>query len=278
MMTALPVPLFRGAPEIGCGLNTLTTGQFATNGTMDLGSWAVNANTGEVHAGALGVFMDDITAYAVLAARQPDEWCVTSALSVTFHAPALSAPQQLKGYASLDHRSSGWGHSSGKVLSDEGELVATIDQHMRYFPGTEEFHDPSRAYPVESGWLTSLDDFLTLDSVGPELGEFTLKDHPGLSNPLGALHGGLGLCFSEMAAQSMVQASDTLPDEPFVTSSVHVSYVRPAVFDGDLRTTSRVIHASRSIILMDVVIYSSTGKVGSHATVTLYRAATVNPS
>ena len=278
MTTAPLTPFFRGAPEIGCGVRTVTAGRFATSGDMELGEWAVDRSTGTVHAGATGVFMDDLTAYAVLSARNPGEWCVTSELSVHFHAPALRAGQQLTGRASLDHRSSGWGHSSGRVLTDHGELVATVDQHMRYFPTEENFHEPSRIYSAPEGWLVSLDDFLTLSSVNDSGAQFLLTAHPGLSNPLGALHGGLGLCFSELAAQATVRASEHLPVEPFVTSSLHISFVRPAVFDGALRVTSGVIHASRSIILMEVVIHSATGKVGSHATVTLHRAATVNPS
>lgn len=274
ILTTRPVPYFRGAPEVAFGMEPVTTQDDTAQASMRPGPWALNQDDGRLHQGCIGVLVDDVTAYAALTGRAEDQWGVSSAISVDFHSPIPAGTARLAGTATLDHRSGGWSHSSGRVTTDAGQLVATVGQRMRYFPGTSAVHDQPGQPAEAPSWLPSLDSLLTLTSQHGNRTELQLETLPEMRNPLGVLHGGVGLCVSELAGRTAWAASPEHPGEPFHTSAIRISYLRPGRLDGDLTLSVEILHASRSVVLAEVRMHNAGGETATLALSTLHRSAT----
>lgn len=273
-LTARPVPYFRGAPEAAFGLAPVTTRGNTAQASMSPGPWLLNQRNGRLHQGCIGVLVDDVTAYAALTGRSEDQWGVSSAISVDFHSPIPAGTQRLAATATLDHRSSGWAHSSGFVTTDAGELVATIGQRMRYLSGSSAVHERPGEPAGPPSWLPSLDSLLMLTSQHGNRTELHLEALPGMGNPLGMVHGGVGLCVSELAARTAWSASPDHPGEPFHTAGLRITYLRPGRLDGDLTLTVAILHASRSVVLTEVRMLNANGQTATLAHSTLHRSTT----
>lgn len=271
---ALSVPYHRGGPQTAFGLApTIVDGHTATS-SMRLGPWARDTAWGGVHQGSVGVLIDDVTAYAALSARSEDQWGVSAGINVAFHSPVPESAERLDCSATVDHRSSGWGHASGRVTADTGELIATIGQRFRYVPGSPAAHEsPSEAEHATS-WLTSLDSLLEVAGQTDDGAELRVRPHRGMLNPLGIFHGGISLCLSELGVRRAWATSPHSPGEPFHTSSLHISYLRPGLPDGEPTLRVRFPHTSRSVVLAEVELRNATGEVATHAVSTLHRTAT----
>lgn len=266
-----PVPFFRGPSEAAFAIEPITISDNTAQSAMGLGTWALHEDGSAVHQGATGVLIDDVTAYAVLSSRGADQWAVTSEISVDFHAPVPVTTQRLSCHATADFATDGWGHSSGQLQTDNGELVATVGQRMRFFPGDD---SPHRQAPVPSGtpsWLRSLDDQLQFVSRQGTRSELRLNVDPGMRNPLSSLHGGVSLGFSELAARLAWENSDFYPGDPFRTSSIRMSYLRPGALGGDFQVTVDIVHSSRSIAIAEVRLHNTHGSAITFGLVTLHR-------
>ena len=270
-----PVPYYSGAAEAAFGLEpAVVTGNTVTS-AMQVGDWARSADGSAVHPGAAGVLIDVVTAYAALTARGADQWAVTSEITVDFHDPIPAGATRVLGAATADHATAGWGHSSGTLRDEDGTLLATLGQRVRYFPGDDSPHhqDP---HPAQApSWLNSLDERLELLSQDGPRTEFRLAHDPGMRNALGSLHGGVSLCFAELAARTGWEASLDFPGEPFRTSSLQVSYLRPGMLDDDFHLTVEIIHASRSMVIAEVRNRDAAGELLTFAVATLHRVATM---
>lgn len=274
-ITARPVPYLRGPAETAFGVHPVMTDGHTATSAMHLGEWGLREDGTRMHQGSTGVLIDDTTAYAVLTARGAEQWSVTSEISVDFHTTIPLRTQLLSATATADHSTQGWGHSSGQLRGEGGELIATIGQRMRFFSGDD---SPHRQAPVPAdtpSWLNSLDSHLEFSSQQGTRCEFVLRTDPGMRNPMGMLHGGIGLCFSEMAANEAWERSQAFPGEPFHTASLRMSYLRPGVLDGDLRIVVDIIHSSRSVVLAEVRICNTDGSAATFGVATLHRVATM---
>lgn len=269
-----PVPYVHGAPEVAFGIESMATWNNTAQASMRPGAWARRGGAGPLHQGSIGVLVDSVTAQAVLTVRTQDQWAVSSEISVDFHSRIPDGTEQLSCTATLDHRSGGWGHSSGQVTTATGELMATVGQRMRYVPGTPAGLNGPEEQSDTPFWVPSLDSLLTLTSQRSNMTGLELEALPGMLNSLGILHGGVGLCFSELAARTAWAASPDHPGESFHTSSIRISYLRPGRADGDLRLGVEILHFSRSVVLADVRMYNADGEATTRALCTLHRSAT----
>ena len=104
-----------------------------------------------------------------------------------------SLTARVLGAATADHAITGWGHSSGTLRDEDGTLLATLGQRMRSFPGDDSPH-----------------------GVSPGA-------RSGMRNALGSLHGGVSLCFAELAACTGWEASPNFPGEllTFAVATLH---------------------------------------------------------
>jgi uncharacterized protein (TIGR00369 family) len=272
-ITAQPVPYFHGNPEVAFGMESVSTLGNTAQGTMRPGAWATQQN-GPLHQGCVGVLVDDVTGYAVLTARQSDIWAVSSAISIDFHQPLAADTELIRCSASLDHRSGGWGHASGRVTTDAGDLVATVSQRLRFVPGFPAGrNEPDEPIGTPSS-LPNLGSLLYMTDARADGANFRLPPIPSMRNPLGTLHGGVALCLSELAAGKAWATSREHPGEAFHTSSIRISYLRPGNLDGDLTLNVTTLHASRSVVLLDVRLRNPGGEVATRALCTLHRSAT----
>lgn len=274
-LPAHPVPYYRGPAEVAFGNEPITVTGNTAESAMQLGDWARTEDGSAIHPGAAGVLIDNATAYAALTARGAGQWAVTSEINVDFHDPIPAATKRLLSSATADHRTDGWGHSSGKLLSEDGQLIATLGQRMRYFPGDDSPHRQAHQPADTPSWLTSLDSRLELTAQEGPRTEFRLNFDPGMHNPLGTLHGGISLCFAELAARKGWEAAPNFPDEPFRTSSLRMSYLRPGVLDGHFRLTVDIIHVSRSVVLAEVWSRNAHDRAVTFGLATLHRVATM---
>jgi uncharacterized protein (TIGR00369 family) len=272
-ITTQPVPYFRGVPEVAFGMESVSTLGSTAQGTMRPGAWAARGD-GRLHQGCIGVLVDNVTGYAVLTARAGDYWAVSSAISIDFHEPLAADTQRIRCAASLDHRSSGWGHASGRVTTDTGELVATVSQRLRFVPGFPAGrNEPDEPAGTPSS-LPALGTLLSVTEAHADEVDLRLSPVPGMRNPIGTLHGGVALCASEVAAHKAWALSPKHPGEAFHTASIRISYLRPGDLEGDLTLKVTTLHASRSVVLADVQLRNPGGEVATRALCTLHRSAT----
>lgn len=269
-----PVPYHRGGPQIGFGLSRPTTAENTARSVMHPGPWAVDATTGRIHQGALGVLMDDVTAFAVHTARTENQWAVSSSLDVDFHHPLPAAVQRFDCTAAVEHRSSGWGHSLGRVSTDSGELVATVGQTMRFFTTTDPVPETPADQEDPPSWLGSLDALLHVTAHHGEEAELAVTTDPGMLNRQGMIHGGVSLCLSELAVRAAWDAAPDRDGEPFHTASLRMSFLRPASADHAPMLRVRFLHTSRSVVLAEVTLRNHDGALATHGVGTLHRAAT----
>lgn len=270
-VTALPVPFFRGVPEVAFGVTSVDTAGGRAVGTMTPTAGLAEAGTGFLHQGALGVLIDDTSAYAALTGRSPDQWGVSSVINVDYHAP-VSGAGELECRAAFLSRTGDWGFAAGEVRDVAGTLVATVDQRMRYLPGDSSVHERPWAQPAAADDLPPLVDLLRPIHCEARRAEFRLTTSRHLANPLGALHGGVGLCFSEIAARTAWNAMVADEDTSFHTSNLRATYVRPGDVSQDLEVKVQVIHASRSFVVLEVAILNRDGMPVIIAQSTLHRS------
>lgn len=270
-----PVPYYRGPAEAAFGIEPVAiTGNTAVS-AMRLGPWARSADGATVHQGATGVLIDDTTAYAGLTARGPEQWAVSSEISVDFHSCIPAETEWLTCAATVDHRSDGWGHSSGQVLTANGTLISTVRQRMRYFPGDDTPHRQSHEPEDALSWLDSLDSRVELLSREGNRSRHQLKSDPGMRNPLGTLHGGISLAFSELLARKAWENSTDRPEESFRTSSIRMSYLRPGALDGNYTATVDIIHFSRSVVIAEILLYNTNDEAITFGVSTLHRVSSL---
>ncbi|QGU03459.1 hotdog domain-containing protein [Corynebacterium comes] len=266
-----PVPFYRGPVELAFGIQPVMVEGNTARAAMCLGPWALREDGSGVHQGATGVLVDDVTAYAVLTARGDDQWGVSSQISVDFHSPIRADMRQIVCTAQVDHVAGDWGFSSGRVVADSGELIATIGQRVKFFPSDESPHRTAGLPADATTWLTSLDSHLELIRQDGTHREFLLRADPGMRNVLGTLHGGVSLAFSELAARRAAESSGGSSPEKFLPASIRMSYLRPGIVDGNPRITAEVIHRSRTVATVETHILNPDGKAATHGVVTLHK-------
>ena len=268
---ARPVPFYRGPVELAFGIQPVTVEGNTARAAMRPGPWALREDGSGAHQGATGVLIDDVTAYAALTARDDGQWGVSSQISVDFHSPIRADMRQLVCTAQVDHRAGDWSFSSGRVVADNGELIATIGQRVKFFSSEESPHRTAGLPADAASWLTSLDSHLECTRQDGTHSEFFLMSDPGMRNVLGTLHGGVSLAFSELAARRAAEFSGGSSPEKFLPSSIRMSYLRPGIMEGHLRVTADVIHRSRTIATVETRVLNPDGKAATLGLVTLHR-------
>lgn len=245
-------------PEGLFGVTSISVNPGEVLGTMTTGPWSHGA-------GALAVLVDDVLGYAILARRPRACWSVSTEIGIDLVAPVPINGQILHARASLEHADERGGLAVGEVLTDTGHLVARCRQRGRFVPDSPALpgtlgHEPA---PVTepSGMVRRFSGF----PAGTSTFDFAVE--PALGNPLGNLHGGVALAVSELIAVAAAARAD-LPE--LATSSIHVTYVRPAPVGTVLRLESEVVSRGRTLAVVRVVGRDARGKPCTVAHVTLH--------
>lgn len=200
---------------------------------------------GRPAAGALGVLVDDINALGMLGASAQRKRALSVEISMDFVAP-LPAEGTLIATGSGTDVDGIVGHATGTVRDGSGRLLVTASQHGRFVDAPEpDVSARERPTPLRGGQVLSMlgASFTAKDGGG----SLHLTDGVRWANRLGALHGGMAICAAEAAATC-------LSAEPALrTTSLTVAYARAMVADRTLRFDARLLHAGRTMHVIEVI-------------------------
>jgi acyl-coenzyme A thioesterase PaaI-like protein len=201
---------------------------------------------GRPAAGAVGVLADEVMGFALISSSREQSWSVSVEISLDFLAvlPAEGALRMSAEAVDLDGTS---GYSHGAIRGEAEDVLVRVRQHGRYVPRPDQRE-------VEPGPLPSRSDDvievlgaeLRSDPSGPRL---TMKDLTPWLNPLGALHGGISICASEALATYATTDSSV----PLRTTSLSIAYARRVTPDAPVEFRARVLHAGRTLRIVEVV-------------------------
>jgi uncharacterized protein (TIGR00369 family) len=262
------VPFLPGAAEAAFGVTGVTGDRVLTVGSMDTGPWSIDSE-GASCAGSLGVLIDDVLGYAVVSARPPGHWAVSTEIHADF-GRALPAPgERLRSESSAVALGPAGGLASGVVRDATGGLIATATERLQYVPGEPGglAENAAAALPMSAvvDGATSVAELLGVrrSGGGADAGlRFTPSEQ--LANPVGNLHGGVLFCAVELAGRSGLDPGVA----PLVTSSVHLAFLRPLRLHAEVRLAVTVAHRGRTLGVAHVVATNPEGKVCALATVT----------
>jgi uncharacterized protein (TIGR00369 family) len=285
-----PKPLLPGGgPEGLFRVDDLSVGD-APHGRMITGPWMTGPD-GRPSPGGLGVLVDDVLGYAILAARPRNDWSVSTEIALDVLGPVPGDGSRLRVVTDFVQSGRLGGLASGRVLDESGRLIALGRQRGRFVSDLPAGERPesvadwqpagllrpapdapaagtSAAGPSTAG-TASVDaaQLLGLQWAGPGLTEPVLEVTDLLTNPLGNLHGGISLCASELVATQVLLPSGP----PLVTASIQVAYLRPSPVGSVLRLTASVRHRGRTLGVVQVVGTNANGKACTIATITAHQ-------
>jgi uncharacterized protein (TIGR00369 family) len=266
-------PFFPGSgPEGLFALDGLTADGGTVRGGMITGPWMAGPG-GRPGAGCLGVLVDDVLGYALIARRPQERWSVSTEISIDVLGPVPGDGTRLQAETELLITDAQGGLASGRVLDESGRVIALCRQRGRFVPqlplsGAEAALTGGPQLPApDPAAGTDAASLLGLRWAGPGSPEPVLEVTDRLANPLGNLHGGVSLCASELVAIEALLPSGP----PLVTASVHIAYLRPSPIGTVASFTATVQHRGRTLGIVQVVGTNQAGKICTIATITAHQ-------
>ena len=227
---------------------------------------ALSAPGGGISAGSLGVLVDIVLGYSIVAARPPGHWSVSSEIQVEVLGGLRRPRGRLHAQGVVIDLDRYGGLARGRVRDDAGELLAVCSQRGRFVPLLAGDPEAPGVPPSPARGATDLADLLRARPLGGGSG-VALTVSPELQNPLRNLHGGIALCAADVAAHVAMDASG----QRWTTTSLQISYVRPIRGGVEAEFGAAVRHLGRALAVVDVV-GSVAGKQCTIARVTLQPA------
>lgn len=233
--------------------------------TMVTGPWLAAAD-GRVSVGALGPLVDDVIGYGVELAEE--RWSVSTELGIAMvgevptDGSTLRAESWIEGVAGED------GVARAEVRDAGGRLVATAQARSRFGSPISEGGGrvPPSGAPGVPGAGTLGGPGTLVDLLGPGVvvspGRLVARVEERFANPMGNLHGGVSLWWSELVAGLAVPA-------PAATASVRIHHVRGIPGGSEITFTATPEHRGRTIALVRVVSTDERGRVCAVASVAL---------
>jgi acyl-coenzyme A thioesterase PaaI-like protein len=237
-----PLPIVDAGPESLFGVGRVYAEGEVVRGSMPTGPWLHGAD-GNVALGSLGVLVDNVLGYAIIAHRPPEHWSVSTEISLDLLAPLPSGGSRLRAEARTVQADATGGFAVGEVHDEEGNLVAVCRQRGRYVSSGP---DPA---PVSFDLPGEVPDLATLIGFRADPATSSLTVTPVLENPLHNLHGGITLSVADLAASQALR--DGGP--PLLTASLHVLYARPVPGGSTLELGTSVQHRGRGLGCVEVI-------------------------
>ncbi|MEV0110049.1 acyl-CoA thioesterase domain-containing protein [Nocardia sp. NPDC050799] len=259
MPTSTP-QLVLGGAEALVRVGPVTVTPTGAQLTVESGPWLRDPVTG-CSRGALGVPLDDVTGFLVAAAAPPGRWPVSLGIRLDLLAdpPLDGSPLTVRGeLAGLDERG---GTTRGTVTDARGGLLALVVQRSHLVTVDEA---PSGATPAPPPPDAGIPLREALGFRAAEPGVLELPPSVFTANGMGNVHGGILICGTEFAAASALDAAGELR-----TTSIDITYVRPADAHGATTFRSRVLHRGRSLAVVQVTALNSANKPCAIATALL---------
>jgi acyl-coenzyme A thioesterase PaaI-like protein len=179
---------------------------------MPAGPW-LNGPSGRPLAGALGVLIDNVAGYVFVLQQPPGRWSVSAEITLDLLRPVPADGSVLTAEGIVRHVGQAGGFSSASVTDGSGQLLAVATQHGRWVRAAPA---ADGGVPAGNGTAPAADIPLAADldrflggqvraADGGALLELTVT--PGLTNPLGNMHGGITLCACDLVAQAAIDAA-----------------------------------------------------------------------
>jgi uncharacterized protein (TIGR00369 family) len=232
----------------------------------------VNPVTGATTVAPLAVLVDFVAGLVNHYRRAPDEWTVSSELSLELSPDALATVAQapevpvigsarpigVKGATSLGvcditHRDTAIG--AGTVRS----------VHIRLPGQFPEQPEP----PAVDARPTELGEIMALRVADADAGVLFQSPNSVLNNSLGIVHGGIAAAGVELAASAALNGGRR--DEPLNTASLRVNYLRRFFSGSESRYAGSVLRMGRRSGVADAQAIGTDGEVSLIARVTAYR-------
>jgi uncharacterized protein (TIGR00369 family) len=252
------------------GMETLVDSPDPFVGTMPMGG-LVNPVTGEPSIAPLAVLVDFVAGLVNHYRRAPDEWTVSSELSLEVSPDALALiaadpaipvvgtarpfgpkAETSLGVCELTHRDVSLG-------------VGTVRSVHITMPGS---FPPQHDQPAIDGRPSELAEIMAL-RVGDGEAELFQSPNPVLNNSMGIVHGGIAAAGLELAASAALNPDHA--KEPLKTASLRVNYLRHFVGGAESRYTAATLRSGRRTGVADAQAISTDGAVALVARVTAYR-------
>ncbi len=281
------VPYIDGLPERLFRVGPVEGDQSLTVGQMRTGPWTAG-RSGEPCPGALGVLLDDVLGYAAVAARPPGCWAVSTEISASFGRPLATSGAALRFESRVAQVDAMGALVVGQATDEAGNLIAAGRERLRFVDWEPAALTPPEAMdPAAAAVAAAAREHAAADLAGAVaragaaaadlLGATVIRHEgglrllldpaPRLANPNGSLHGGIQFCAVEIASSLALETLEPAA-APLVTSSVSMTFVRPASLAGPVIIDAGVTHRSRTIGVTSVLVRDVTGKTSTIATVT----------
>ncbi|MFJ9173786.1 PaaI family thioesterase [Streptomyces sp. NPDC102360] len=254
------------------GTGSLPKAESAPSGTgvvsnsMRTGPW-LNGPAGRAACGGLGVFVDHVLGQALMLRSPAGHVSVSSEISIDVCGPVPSDGSLLSADGRVLRSDALGAFATGSVVDDTGRLVAVCSQHGRWV-GEAPAGAASGTGAVAPDARPNAENLLELIGArvkaAPDGAELYLDVTEELVNPLNNLHGGIGLCASDIAAHAALETVG----KPSDTASVHIAYVRPVPLGTRARFDASMVHSGRSFAVVRVTAVNEAGKPCTIATVT----------
>jgi len=233
-----------GTPEHAFRMTPMIVGDEGIEGSMRPGGLPHGAD-GRPAAGAVGVLVDDVLGFALIAAVRRPSWSVSVEISLDFLEPLTSTGAlHVTGHGTdVDGLA---GFASGDLRDDNGRVLVKARQHGRFLPRTH--GAPSGQSTVVEPLASVLDLLGAVTSSDLQGATLTIADTRPWLNPLGGVHGGVAICAAEAVATCATMDSA----QPLRTTSMSVSFGRPVKGEGPVIFKTRTIHNGRTLRLIDV--------------------------
>ena len=264
------VPFLIGGPESAFRVAPVTAHGDVFRGAMETGSWVLGPD-GRPSVGSLGVLVDDVLGYPIVHARPEGCWATSIEISVDFCASLPRDGSPLQAESHVVCLSPSGGLAQARVLDATGAVIAFGKQRLRFIHGTpaaltpgDDGQEPAVWQRHQASALELLGAAISSTADGATL---TLPLGPGVSNPMGTLHGGIIFCASELAGHAALQR----PGSPLATASVNIAYLRPGPVVGQAAFEAITMHRGRTLAVSQVVSRNAAGKICTLATVTCHQ-------
>ncbi|MDN5856619.1 MAG: thioesterase family protein [Actinomycetia bacterium] len=245
-------------PESLFQVGPMTYAGSTARAPMAVGPW-LGAGAGRPMAGALGVLLDDTLGQAVIAHRPDGHWAVTTELAIDIAAPLPLSGPGIEAVAERVLVDGAGGLGRGVVIDGTGRPIAAGSTWSRFVPGV-----PQGVYV--SGPVPGPADLPPpAEILCPEAGGVRLPAHAFLANPAGVVHGGVLAWAAEQVARGVAPPA-------LDTASLRAVYLRPGI--APVTFVPRVVHAGRSLALVEVTATAADGRPCTTVTIG-FRAASL---
>ena len=233
----------------------------------------LNPLTGHSSIAPLAMLVDHIGGLINHARRAPEEWTVSSELSLEVAPGAIeaiaSAPDEpVRGIARpLGHK--GRAALGLCELSIGDEVLATATVRSFYIVPAS-----VAPWPEESGGSlpgTGLDELMAVavGETGGGAAVLVQHDDPVLNNSVGAVHGGVSSMGLELVGSAVLNRDPAA--QPYRTASLRVNFLRPFHGGAQAHYRAKAIHTGRSSGVAEAEAIGSDGRIALLARVTAYR-------